>query len=246
MPLRPSPAVSRLGVATLILPLVLIAPRAAAQASVDAHAENELWPSAVVTAPVGARIDVGAALRMKLREPSGDARERAVGATASLTSHGVRVALAAERLTHWSRDDGEPSTTEHRVTLDATHDLLRASRVRLWQRSRVESRDFGERHAYRMGDRLQLELRHRTSDERRTPDEHALRSRLTPYLSLESSYDTRYHTVNRVLGYAGTRAGLHACCAVDVQGFGLHDSRGAVRWTRGVAVALRVNARIRD
>jgi hypothetical protein len=70
-----------------------------------------------------------------------------------------------------------------------------------------------------------------------------VRSRLTPYLSLESTYDTRYATANRLLGYAGTRAGLHPCCAVELQAFGLHDTRGAVRWTRGVAAALRINLR---
>jgi hypothetical protein len=164
MPAPHTPVLPSLGVALILrhfatVALAAIASPVAAQEAIDAHAENELWPSATASASLGGGVDVGAVLRMKLREPSGAARERGVGAAASLTAHGVRVAVTTEWLTHWGREAGEPSSAERRFTVDATHDLVRASRLRLWQRPRVESRDFGERHAYRIGDRLQLELR---------------------------------------------------------------------------------------
>lgn len=179
---------------TILLAIVLSCGRLAALAqNDDPRRDSQIWPD--VTANIKLDKTLNLVLFGTLRLGRDDT---------ALTSHQAGIGISrrmGQYLSggvHYRFIENEPTpnrqSTEHRLFADLTPRAPLKLGIQFSDRNRIEWRNINDRVSWRYRNRLQLE-RAFTIGERK----------ITPYISGESMYDTRFDTWNRNQLYIGAR-----------------------------------------
>ncbi len=186
------------GMAMAILLVWLVSP-AFAQSS-DPQRDSQIWPDTTITFKLKNNFSffLFGTIRLGRDESALVSQQAGIGLTRSFGKY-FSTSLAYRYI------ENEPtptkSSTEQRVFADFTPRGPLKFGVNVSDRNRVEWRNINDRISWRYRNRLQFER----------PFSIQLRGherKITPYLSAESMYDTRYRTWNRTQAYIGARLPL--------------------------------------
>ncbi|MDQ3009746.1 MAG: DUF2490 domain-containing protein [Acidobacteriota bacterium] len=183
------------GVLLAIL-LIWLGSSAFAQSS-DPQRDTQIWPDATITFKLKNNFSLFlfGTIRLGRDDSALISQQAGIGLTRGFGKH-----FSASFSYRYVANEPTPgkSSTEHRVFADFTPRTPLKFGVNVSDRNRIEWRNINETISWRYRNRLQF-------DRPFSFPVHGHERKITPYVSAESMYDTRYRAWNRTQMYMGAR-----------------------------------------
>lgn len=173
--------------------LACLGSRVVAQRRDDPRRDSQIWPDTTISIKLDEKLTLVmfGTIRLGRDDSAAVSHQAGIGISRKLSKN-------LTGAVHYRFVENEPTpdrlSTEHRLWAELTPRTSLKFGINLSDRNRMEWRAINDNVSWRYRNRLQFE-RPFTLNERK----------ITPYISGETMYDTRYHTWNRSQFYVGTR-----------------------------------------
>jgi hypothetical protein len=179
--------------AVILTSLVLFSPAAFSQNVTDVQDDTQLWPDVSVTVRLRDKLRLNMLATVREGRDVSDVVNKQFGIGLGIT---LNKYLSVAQMYRYVRSQPLPGTDqrEHRWVTDLTLRIPLRGGFLLTDRHRHDWRDISGNWSHRYRNRVQLERSISLHDHR-----------LTPYISAEPYYDTRFHTWTRTQYFFGAR-----------------------------------------
>lgn len=177
----------------LAMLLACLSSRAVAQRRDDPQRDSQIWPDVIATIKLDEKLSLVlfGTLRLGRDDSALVNKQIGIGLNRNLGRN-----LSAAVQYRYIKNEPTPNrlSTEHRLHTDLTPRKALKFGFNVSDRNRIEWRNINDNVSWRYRNRLQFERPFSLGE-----------SKITPYISGESMYDTRFHAWNRNQLYIGAR-----------------------------------------
>lgn len=212
----------------LLLLMLLSAARVRGVAQDQDKDDVQLWPDVTVSVRLNPVVALNFFGTLRFGQ---DVRARIthqVGAAVNFRVNDYLSIVPAYRHT-WSYPTPIKRSQENRYFVDVTPRVPLPKGFTLLDRNRGEVRDINDQVSWRYRNRVQLE-------KALTWHEHEI----TPYIASEFHYESRYHTWNRKMIWAGTRVPVHKHVTLDLHYSRIWDARAQPGYWHVMGIMTRM------